>query len=175
MKKYVLILLFLTGFSFLSFDSPTEEVKWLTFEQAVELNKKEPRKLLIDLYTDWCGWCKKMDKDTYAQGHIARYINQKYYAVKFNAEQRAPVQFNGHTFNFVASGSRGYHQLAASLTNNRLSYPTTVFMTEKLEIIQPVAGYMGPDQMEMVLKYFGDDHFRTTAWTDFQKSQTLSK
>jgi len=150
-----------------------QEINWVTFEQAVELNKTKPKKLLIDLYTDWCGWCKKMDKDTYAHPDIINVINEKYYAVKFNAEQREPVTFDGHTFKFVASGSRGVHELAAALANNKMSYPTTVFMDEEIRIIQPLPGYLNAADMLPILTYIGEDHFKTTAWADYQK--TVSK
>jgi len=152
----------------------TEEVKWLTFQEAIALHKENPKKILIDLYTDWCGWCKVMDEKTYSQVEIANYINENFYPVKFNAEQKEEVEFNGHTFEFVPSGRRGYHQLAAALTNNKLSYPTTVFMDEELRIIQPIAGYLKAKQMEPILLYIGDDHFKTTKWEEFRENNKTS-
>ncbi|MBC6399763.1 MAG: DUF255 domain-containing protein [Ekhidna sp.] len=162
--------------SFGSWGSPegSQEVEWLTFEQAIARHEKHPKKLLVDLYTDWCGWCKVMDKKTYSKIEIANYINKNFYPVKFNAEQKESVEFNGHTFEFIPSGRRGYHQLAAALTNNRLSYPTTVFIDEDLRIIQPIAGYLNPEQMEPILLYIGDDHFKTTKWENFTKSNKTS-
>ena len=152
----------------------TEEVRWLTFEEAIALHEENPKKLLIDLYTDWCGWCKVMDKNTYSKAEIANYINKNFYPIKFNAEQKEEVVFNGHTFEFVPSGRRGYHQLAAALTNNKLSYPTTVFMDEELRIIQPIAGYLKAEQMEPILLYIGDDHFKTTKWDEFNRNNKTS-
>ena len=58
------------------------QVRWVSFSEAVELSKKEPRKILIDIYTDWCGWCKKMDATTYGDGAVVEYINRHFYAVK---------------------------------------------------------------------------------------------
>ena len=150
------------------------DVKWLSFEEAVELHQQNPKKLLVDLYTDWCGWCKVMDKNTYSKAEIANYINENFYPVKFNAEQKDPVLFNGHTFKFVPSGRRGVHELAAALTRNQLSYPTTVFLDEELRIIQPIAGYLKPDQMEPILLYIGDNHYETTKWEDFKKGDKTS-
>ena len=147
-----------------------EQVDWITFEEATKRTETAPRKLLIDLYTDWCGWCKKMDKDTYANEEIAKYINKHYYAVKFNAEQKEDVIFQDHVFKFRASGSRGVHELAAALTNNKLSYPTTVFLNEDLAILQPLPGYYNAQNMEPILKYYGDDAHKETPWPEFQKS-----
>ena len=173
--KYLFVSVILLGLT--SFDLPqTEEsgVNWLTFEEAIALHEEEPKKLLIDLYTDWCGWCKVMDRETYSQEEIADYINENFYPVKFNAEQKESVEFKGHTFNFVAQGRRGVHELAAALTRNQLSYPTTVFMDEELRIIQPIAGYLKPQQMEPILEFIGGDHFKTTSWDDFKKNHKSS-
>ena len=57
-----------------------------------------PKKVFIDLYTSWCGWCKRMDATTFKQRAIVEYMNQKYYAVKFDAETRDTINFNGHSF-----------------------------------------------------------------------------
>ena len=165
MKKLLFLLLLA-----ISAQLQAQELKWVTFEEAIELNKTEPKKLLIDLYTDWCGWCKKMDRDTYTNVQIINVINKNFYPVKFNAEQRESVTFDGHTFKFVARGSRGVHELAAALTQNKLSYPTTVFMDEQVRIIQPLPGYLGPDKMLPILKYIGEDHFKSITWEDYQKN-----
>ncbi len=165
-KKFVLAIV-LVVFGFVG---QAQEVEWISFEEAVERNKTEPKKMLIDLYTDWCGWCKKMDRDAYANEKIASYINENFYAVKFNAEQREEVEFSGHTFKFMAQGTRGVHELAAALTNNKLSYPTTVFMDEQMRIIQPVPGYMNAESIDPILHYFGDNKFKNTEWPEFQKN-----
>lgn len=146
-----------------------DEIQWVTFEEAVELNKTKPKKLLVDLYTNWCGWCKKMDRDTYTDPAVIKAINTYFYPVKFNAEQPEPVTFDGHTFKFIARGSRGVHELAAALTQNQLSYPTTVFMDEQIRIIQPIPGYMDSARMLPILEYIGADHFKDTKWEDFQR------
>ncbi|MEP0987868.1 DUF255 domain-containing protein [Ekhidna sp.] len=173
--KYLFVSLIVLGIS--SFDLPkTNEVKWLTFEEAMVLHEKEPRKLIIDLYTDWCGWCKVMDKNTYTNPVIATYINENFYPIKFNAEQKEPVEFNGHTFEFLPdAGRKGTHSIAYAVTGNNLSgYPMTVFMDEELRIIQPISGYLKPNQMEPILKFIGGEHYKTTKWADFKKNHKSS-
>ncbi len=150
------------------------EINWVTFEEAVELNKENPKMILIDLYTDWCGWCKKMDRDTYSRQEIIDYVNDKFYAVKFNAEQKEDVHFNGHTLKYVPSGKRGYHELAAALTRNQLSYPTTVFMDEKLQIIQPIPGYLDAKTFDTISRYMGEEKYKDTPWEEYQKSYESS-
>ncbi len=152
-------------------------VKWISFEEAVELSKKEKRKIFIDVYTDWCGWCKVMDNKTFTDPGIATLLNEKFYAVKFNAEQRADVVFNGHTFKFVQSGRGGYHELAAALLNNKLSYPNFVFMNDEFQIVPhlvpgydtSVPGYRKPEDFHIFLSYVGDDHFQKMRFEDYQK------
>ena len=136
MKKALIIfgtaVLFLSLSAMTFTDEPVEgAVNWITFEEAVKKSKAEKRPIFIDVYTDWCGWCKVMDKNTFNDPAVAKLLNEKFYAVKFDAEQKEDVVFDGNTFKFVPSGTKGYHQLAAALLNNQLSYPTVVFSKRK--------------------------------------------
>lgn len=136
-------------------------VRWLTFEEAVERSKTEKRKIFIDVYTDWCGWCKVMDKKTFSEPAVAKLLNEKYYPVKFNAEQREDVTFRGTTFKFVEYGSRGTHQLAAALLNNQLSYPSVVFLNEDFAIMEIVKGYRQAAEFHKVADYYAGDFYKT--------------
>jgi len=146
------------------------KIQWLTFEEAVAKAKKDPKKIFIDVYTDWCGWCKRMDASTFSNAQIAAYMNEKFYSVKLNAEQREDINFNGHTFKFVPYGNRGYHELAAALLKNRLSYPTVVFMDEHQNLLTPVPGFQQPKAFDQLVKYFGEDHYQHVSWEEFQRS-----
>ena len=146
------------------------KVKWYSFEEAVELNKNEQRKIFIDVYTDWCGWCKKMDATTFSNPTIAEILNKEYYAVKFNAEQKDSITFQGHTFKFIPSGGRGYHELAAALLRNKLSYPSLAYLNEQNELITPWPGYKTPVELEVILKFIADDAFLSQTLEEFQKS-----
>ena len=159
MKKGLMIVLWLfiaaTGWS-------QTAVKWYTIDEALKLNKTKPKKLLVDIYTDWCGWCKKMDKDTYADTAIARYINDNFYAVKFNAEQRGPVMYNGKQYNFVSQGARGYHEFAAAMFNGQsMGYPATGFFGQDSNFLILISGYQGPLDMEALLHYFTEEIYKT--------------
>ncbi len=153
-------------------DPKASAVNWMTFEEAVEAQKTEPRLVFIDVYTDWCGWCKKMDANTFNQEHVAKLLNEKFYAVKFNAEQKEDIKFKDYTFKFVPQGRRGYHQLAASLLNNQLSYPTTVFLDEEMNMIQPLKGYWAANDFYPILQFFGDKHYKSVSWEEFKKGYT---
>lgn len=136
------------------------EVKWMTFEEAVEKSRTEKRKIFIDVYTDWCGWCKVMDKKTFSQPAVAKVLNEKYYPVKFNAEQREDIVYNGTTFKFIEQGGRGTHQFAAALLNNQLSYPSVVFLNEDFAIIHILKGYQQAPQFHKIAEFIGGDFYK---------------
>lgn len=129
----------------------SQEVKWYTFTEAIELNKQQPRKIFIDVYTDWCHWCKVMDEKTFQQPVIAKILNEKYYAVKLDAERTDTVVFQGRTFVSTGQGRRPPHQLAAALLNGKMSYPSIVFMNEKNQLITAMGGFQKPEDLEPLL------------------------
>lgn len=151
------------------FLSAKAQINWLSWEEAQAKNKNEPRKFIVDVYTQWCGWCKKMDKATFQQADISSYINKNYYAVKFDAETKSDINFKDKVFKYVKQGSGGYHQLAAEITFGKLSYPTIVFLDEKLNVIQPIPGYKDPYSLDKIMKYFAEDYYKTTPWKKYEE------
>lgn len=145
-------------------------INWMSLEQALEKSKTEKKKIFVDLYTDWCGWCKHMDSTTFVDARVARYLNEHYYPVKFNAEQDKDIVFKDKTYKFKKNGSRGYHELAVLWLNNRLSFPTTVFLDENQQLIQPVPGYQDALKMEAIINYFGSDSHKKTPWETYEKN-----
>ncbi len=143
-----------------------QEVAWMSWEEAVEKASSDdsPKKMFIDVYTDWCGWCKKMDRDTFQDPEVAAYMSENYYMVKLDAEQKESITFAGNTYNFVPSGRRGYHQLAAALLRGQMSYPTVVFLDENLKMLSPVPGYKKPEEFLKIARYFGDNIYQDTPW-----------
>lgn len=144
---------------------PTK-LRWYTIEEAVEMNKKEPRKILIDVYTDWCGWCKEMDRTTFNNPLISEYLSEQFYPVKFNAEQATTIVFKGVTYTNTTT-ARSTHQFAVFLLKGRMGYPSCVVLDEKMDVIQTIAGYKKPIEMEQVLNYYGSNAYKTTEWTSF--------
>ena len=144
-------------------------INWMTLEEAMEKNKTEKRKIFVDVYTTWCGWCKHMDSTTFVNGAVAKYLNEHYYPVKFNAEQQNDIVFKDKTYHFKKSGNRGHHELAAEWLNNRLTFPTVVFLDENLTLIQPLAGYQDANKMEAIINYFGTDSHKKVPWESYEK------
>lgn len=177
MRKILYLLLFsvavIISQSFLLKKEKTEKekIKWYTFQEVVELNKKNPKKIFIDVYTDWCGWCKHMDANTFTNPVVIKNMNKYFYAVKMNAEMKDTIVFKDNTFvNPSPSTPRTPHQLASSLLNNQMSYPTTVYLDENFDMMTPYAGYLAPEKLEPILIFFGENKYKTIKWEEFTKT-----
>lgn len=151
------------------------KIEWLSWDQAVAKMEKQPRKIMVDVYTDWCGWCKRMDATTMEDPKIIKIINEKYYAVKMDGEGKKDITFRGRTYKFIAQGHRGYHELPAELLSGKMSYPTLVFLDEDYGIIQPLPGYQDVPTLEPILAYFGGGFYKTTPWESFQNDFKAGK
>lgn len=166
MKKFILTAFLTLG----AITFQAQDVNWVSFEKAIELNNANPKPILIDIYTDWCGWCKKMDKTTYKNKVITDYINENFYAVKMDGEGKEDITFKGHTFKYQAQGRKGFHELPATLMNGKLSYPSTIFLNKDKQLLQNVPGYLSSQRMEQILAFFTNDTYKTANWEEFQKN-----
>lgn len=150
-----------------------QKIKWMSFTQAVEANKKSPRKIFIDIYTGWCGWCKKMDNTTFLNDTVANYMNEKFYAVKLDAETKDTIIFNEHAFVYMPENKA--NTLALSLLNGKMSYPTFVVMDEKVQLLSPIPGFQTVPQLMPVLKYFGENIYLNQNWADYSNDLNNTK
>lgn len=165
----------LGAFALVSFVAPTntsttvekEQINWITWEEAIEQSETNPKKIFIDVYTDWCGWCKKMDKTTFVDEQVAKLINENFYAVKFNAEQKEDIEYNGHVLKYQSAGRRGIHELAYSLLDGRASYPSYVYLDEQQRRITISPGYKYVQPFIKELKYIVGDHFQKIPFSEF--------
>ncbi|MCE2787876.1 MAG: thioredoxin family protein [Bacteroidota bacterium] len=146
MKKFFSITLFAIALLSSSFISPkNEELKWMDFNEGYELAKKKNKIMLVDVYTDWCGWCKVMDRETYAKPEVIKMINADFVAIKFNPEKKDVV------YTFEGKQYTG-DQLAGVISNNQLTgYPTTIFMYPKGKKMNVVGGYQNENNFKSLL------------------------
>ncbi len=149
-------------------EGATDKTKWITLKDAADSLKKQKRPVLIDLYTDWCGWCKVMDKKTYSNNNVSQYLKQKFYAVKVDAESKQAIEWNGKSFSY--NQQYRTNEFALYLTNGQLSYPTTVILPSDGSAPQAIPGYLEPKDFEMVVKYFGEGHYGKTPFDEYQKN-----
>ena len=153
------------------------QIDWMTMDQALAAQKLEPKKIFMDVYTDWCGPCKLLDKKTFSNKKVIRYINQHYYAVKFNGEGTESVTYNNFTYtnpNYQPErkGRNAQHFFADALKIT--AYPSLVFLNETEGVIQALPGYKSPQDLEIFLKMIATDDFKalTTekAWETYRNN-----
>lgn len=173
MQKVTGILIFtFLFFVLVSFTPPKDKVQWLTLVQLKEMYAKNPKPILVDVYTGWCGWCKVMDKETYSNDKVATYINEHYYAIKFDAERKDSVEWNGKKYGY--SKLNKVNELAVYLTYGQMSFPTTVFLTTFSAQPAPLSGYLKPKEIEAPLRFFGDEFYKTKTFPEYNKTFSAS-
>jgi thioredoxin-related protein len=142
----LLILAFVLVLSVAFATEPNEgKIKWMSIEEAEKASKQNPRPIFVDVYTDWCGWCKKMDKATFENAGIVDYVNKNYYAVKLDAENEKQITFMGKKMTEA--------ELASSVFKVQ-GYPTIVFIKKDFSKIEVAAGYQTPESFNKMLASF---------------------
>jgi thioredoxin-related protein len=161
-------------------DAEGSLVKWMSLEEAMKKVETAPRPVLIDFYTDWCGWCKRMMQTTYANPGLAQYINNNFYAVKFDAEGKDTITYLGQKYAPTGTAPRSTHALAAKLLQNKLMYPTTLFLNnfekEKNEFRYSMlaGGYLDEKKIEPMLVFMLENAFRNASFDDFNAQFQLA-
>jgi thioredoxin-related protein len=152
-------------------ESKPEAIKWYTIEEAQKLSDSIPRRIFIDFSTSWCGWCKRMDAETFANPIIAKYMNANYYCVKFDAESRDSVTFNGQKFyNKGAANTRSAHEFAITVLHGQLSYPSYAIFDKPRTHITIMQGYMSADRFEPYIHYYAEEKEGTVTFDDYLKT-----
>jgi thioredoxin-related protein len=135
-------------------------IKWHTFDEGVALARQENKKILIDVYTDWCVWCKKMDKDVYTNGSVGELMASNFIAVKLNAESQKGVTFDGTPMN----------ESSLAGTMGVTGYPTVVFLDPSAKPITKISGYVEPKEFTSVLRFIGEDHYKSKSFDEYKNA-----
>ena len=161
-----LIALALVGYGAVLFIGESKEfgvteagLEWMPLEQGVAAAKQKNKTIVVDVYTDWCGWCKKMDKEVYTHEGVVKILNKEFVAIKLNAESSNKVTFNGSTMS--------QSELARSL--GVTGYPTTVFFTSDARLITTLPGYVAGEEFSHILTFIGEEHFEKMSYEEFRK------
>ncbi|MGI9540801.1 MAG: thioredoxin family protein [Flavobacteriaceae bacterium] len=171
MKKQILLMVSVLAFTL----SSAQQIQWMSLEEAIAAQKITPKKIFMDVYTDWCGPCKLLDKKTFQNPDVSMYISEHYYAVKFNAEGQEEINFFNQTYTNPSydpnrKGRNGTHQFTQYLGVK--GYPTMVFFSENGAPIMPVVGYLKPQQLELYLKMIKQGDYQVFSKPeDFEKYQ----
>ncbi|ULQ52988.1 thioredoxin family protein [Flavihumibacter fluvii] len=168
MPKFIAFLIMLAiSAGVIAQDAGGKDMRWITLAEVEKALAETPKPVLIDLYTDWCGWCKVMDKRTYRNEKVIRYLQEKYYSVKLDAETKKIVSWKGKDYTY--NGQYNTNDIALYLTSGQLSYPTTVIIPAPGEDPQPIPGFLEPKDLELIVKYFGEGAYKTQSFPEFQK------
>lgn len=152
MKKIILTLFIALG---AALSAQAQEINWISMDDALAKQKKEPKPIFMDVYTDWCGPCKMLDKNTFSNQEVADYINKNYYPVKFNAEGNSAINYKGKkytnpNFNPDRKGRNAVHEFTLFLKVR--AYPSMMIFDSKGEVKEPIIGYLTPQQLLQTLR-----------------------
>ncbi|MFN8288197.1 MAG: DUF255 domain-containing protein [Chitinophagales bacterium] len=142
-------------------------IQWMSIEEAMARQKLQPRKIFIEVYASWCGWCKKSES-VFANAEIAHYINQNYYPVKFNCETKTPVVFKGRSYPFINEGNFHVNEFALFLLNYKQSYPGFVFLNEEANVVGMRNGFIDEIMLENLANYYGSNAYREMPFNEFE-------
>ena len=145
-----------------------QEIQWMSWEEAAKANETKPKKIFVDIYTDWCGWCKKMDATTFKDPAVIAIINKDFYPVKLNAEQKESIHWQGQEFKWLPGGRDGYNKLAYDILDGQLSYPTYVLLDHAYSRILISPGYKTAGEILKELKFAAEEHYKTTSWEAYR-------
>lgn len=154
--------------------SQISSVKWCNLEQLPALQAKEPRKIIIEIYSKDCEWCKKFESEVLSNPDINSYLNQYYYMVKVDVFDKSPLIFK----NKQLLSTNGFNPLTAEYLKGQtpLSFPTQLFFDEKFDFLNFLKGYNSVPNFEMAITYFGGNHYKSVTWSDFiRKFKTKTK
>lgn len=147
MTKYIIILFIFFGVTLQAQEEKQDKITWYSIEEAQKIQVENPDKsMFIDIYTEWCGWCKKMDISTFKDEEVVSFLNEYFIPVKLDAEQKEDINFKNNTFKFRKSGNRGVHELAIFLLQGQMSYPSFLVLNSKNEAYI-LKGYLKPNEL----------------------------
>ena len=124
---------------------------WTSLENAIDNSQKNNKKIIVDVYTDWCKWCKVMDEKTFKDPDFKKFVNENYNTAKLNAEQKEVINFKGKDYNWIKGNRKGQHELAIELLDGQLAYPSIVVLDADLNKLEVIRGYKSAEDLKRLL------------------------
>ncbi len=143
------------------------KVNWLTINELKAVYNSNPKPIIIDVYTDWCGWCRVMEKETYSNQEVSNYINENYYAVKLNAETKNIIEFEGVKYAYNQSFKA--NEFAVQLLSGKMGYPTTILLSTINAQPAPLPGFLKPSEIEPPLKFYAEGAYKNKDFSQYIK------
>jgi thioredoxin-related protein len=144
-------------------------MKWLTLPEALELNKTKPKKLLLSLYDNYSISSTMMRLQTYNNPINAKYLDEKFYCVNIDVKSLDTLEFLGTKF-INEKAQHGYHQLPIALLNGKMTVPAFIIFDEELKFIGREQRYFIPEEFETIMKFVGENAYKTEKIEDFRKT-----
>jgi len=132
-------------------------LNWLSYTEGLALAEKENKYVLIDFYTGWCGYCKKMDKETYSKEEVKKILSDKFVTIKINARSENKVVENGKEISERKLAT--LYQVSG--------YPTTWFLESNHSRVAPLPGYVTTEQFIPVLNYIGEGWYKSISFKEY--------
>ena len=140
-------------------------LKWESFNGGIEHAKSNHKKVLVDVYTEWCGWCKKMDQNVYTDQSVKEYLSKNFVVIKMNAEGDGTVSYKGKEYSPA--------QLAALF--GVTGYPTTLFLKDDSEPITVLPGYLEAPMFLHILSYIAEDQYESKQFDQYLKEKGVTQ
>jgi thioredoxin-related protein len=134
------------------------DVKWRSFDAGLAEAKKTHKKILLDVYTDWCKWCTKLDKEVYTNDKVSKYLTKAYIPVKLNGEGTGKVSYKSQTTT----------EMGLAQSFGIRSYPTIIFLDSGGEPINSLGGFVDAERFLPIITYIGDDHYKSISWEEYK-------
>jgi thioredoxin-related protein len=167
---YRTALFLLFSLSFGTFLSGQNIIRWISWIDLPAKMDKSDRKFVVYLYYDGCKWCKFMEQSTLSDDHIARFVNNNFYALRLNALSTEKISIADKNYKNVTVGKYDFNELAVELTGGEMKFPNIVFLNEKFEKIQAIPEYIPVTEFEVILSYFAGNHHKNTLFKRFTKN-----
>lgn len=155
------VLILAVGFS-LSWNFPGDQLKWYSFDEGLAKAKIENKHVLIDVYTDWCSWCKVMDQKTYSDPDVVKYLNAKFILIKLNPEKDGQVTYNGKKYSAA--------QFSQGIGVN--GYPATAFFESDAKMVTLVPGFIQAEEFLNIIQYIGEKEYYRISFDDYLKGKS---